>query len=101
MELRIQAMRVEVDQELILKMESKLKQLESQLSKVKTKIEVYLKTSQFGNLKKKVVEIIVNIAGKSLMFKESGPDFEVAFNLVYQTLKRQIVREKEKLQEKH
>ncbi len=101
MEIRIQAMKAEVDQALILKIESKIKQLENQLCKIKTRIEVYLKTSQLGQLKEKVVEIIVNIAGKNLIFKESGPNFEIAFNTVYQTLKRQLVREKEKLQEKH
>lgn len=101
MELRIQALHVETDQTFLNKIEDKIKSLENQLIKIKSKIEVYLKSAHEGSSNLKVVEVLLQIGGKNYKFAEAASNFEVAFNAVFQTLKRYVVREKEKLQEKH
>jgi hypothetical protein len=101
MELRIQALRTELDNQLLENIRLRLMQLENQLRKIKSKILVKLREEVKGNIKEKIVEMIVIISGKKHLIRESAATYERAFSIAYQSVKRTIIRIKEKLQEKH
>jgi ribosome-associated translation inhibitor RaiA len=101
MELRIQAVKTELDDHLLEVIRIRLMQLENQLRKIRSKITVKLKEEVKGNLKERIVEMIVILSGKKHIIRESAESFERAFHIAYQSVKRKITRIKEKLQEKH
>ncbi len=63
-------------------------------------VEVILKVEKDDNLENKLVEVNVDIKGGSVFAKKQGSTFEEATDQVFEVLKRQVVKNKEKLKAK-
>lgn len=81
-------------------------QLEDFIQKKVTKLEKYhdgivgvgviLKLEKDDNLENKVVEITVEIKGQDVFAKKNAKTFEEAIDELYDVVKRQLVKNKEK-----
>lgn len=63
-------------------------------------VEVTLKLEKDENLENKVVEVNVNIKGQDVFAKKNAKKFEDAVDELYDVIKRQLVKIKEKEREK-
>lgn len=63
-------------------------------------IDVALKLEKDENLENKVVEVSVNIKGQDVFAKKNAKRFEDAVDELYDVIKRQLVKIKEKEREK-
>lgn len=63
-------------------------------------IEVALKLEKDDNLENKVVEVRVDIKGQDVFAKKNARKFEDAIDELYDVIKRQLVKIKEKEREK-
>lgn len=63
-------------------------------------IDVALKLEKDDNLENKVVEVSVNIKGQDVFAKKNAKKFEDAIDELYDVVKRQLVKIKEKEREK-
>ena len=59
-------------------------------------VQVFLKLENAGQVRDKIVEIKLNLPGKSILIKEIAQTFEAGIDLATDALKRQLVRFKEK-----
>ncbi|MEM7106031.1 MAG: ribosome-associated translation inhibitor RaiA [Bacteroidota bacterium] len=59
--------------------------------------EVTLKLENTGQIQDKIAEIKLNIPGQILVAKEKSKTFEGSVDTVVSTLKRQLIKHKEKL----
>ncbi|WP_298614501.1 ribosome-associated translation inhibitor RaiA [uncultured Odoribacter sp.] len=63
-------------------------------------IETTLKLEKDDNLENKVVEVSISIKGQDVFAKKNAKKFEEAIDELYDVLKRQLVKIKEKDREK-
>lgn len=63
-------------------------------------IDVTLKLEKDENLENKVVEVNINIKGQDVFAKKNAKKFEEAVDELYDVVKRQLVKIKEKEREK-
>ena len=75
--------------------EQKISKLEQFFSKI-IDVQVFLKLENAGQVRDKIVEIKLNLPGKSILIKEIAQTFEAGIDLATEALKRQLVRFKEK-----
>ena len=61
--------------------------------------EVTLKLEKDDNLENKVVEVLLNIKGQEVFAKKNAKKFEEAVDELYDVVKRQLVKIKEKERE--
>ena len=61
--------------------------------------EVTLKLEKDGNLENKVVEVLLNVKGQEVFAKKNAKKFEEAVDELYDVVKRQLVKIKEKERE--
>ena len=61
--------------------------------------EVTLKLEKDDNLENKVVEVLLNVKGQEVFAKKNAKKFEVAVDELYDVVKRQLVKIKEKERE--
>ena len=101
MQVRIQSIHFDADQKLLQIIESKLQTFDQYLTKLEAEAKVILKMEKVGQVSDKIVEIIVNLPGHPLIVKAKDKTFEKAFYMVLHSLRRQLLRFKEKLQQKH
>ena len=97
MQVRIQSIHFDADQKLLQIIESKLQTFDQYLTKLEAEAKVILKMEKVGQVSDK----IVNLPGHPLIVKAKDKTFEKAFYMVLHSLKRQLLRFKEKLQQKH
>ena len=76
-------------------LEQKISKLEQFFSKI-IDVQVFLKLENAGQVRDKIVEIKLNLPGKSILIKEIAQTFEAGIDLATDALKRQLVRFKEK-----
>lgn len=62
-------------------------------------VDVALKLEKDDNLENKVVEVSVNIKGQDVFAKKNAKKFEEAVDELYDVIKRQLVKIKEKERE--
>lgn len=84
-------------------------QLEDFIQKKLTKLDKYhdgiigtdvtLKLEKDDHLENKVAEVIVNVKGQEIFAKKNARKFEEAVDELYDVLKRQLVKNKEKERE--
>lgn len=96
MRVQIQAIHFDADVKLTDFVEGKLKKLETYYDKI-IDSEVFLKVDKNSTNDNKVVEIKMNIPGKSLFAKEQKASFEAATDQAVEALRRQLKKHKEKL----
>ena len=61
--------------------------------------EVTLKLEKHDNLENKVVEVLLNVKGQEVFAKKNAKKFEEAVDELYDVVKRQLVKIKEKERE--
>ena len=62
--------------------------------------EVTLKLEKDDNLENKVVEVLLNVKGQEVFAKKNAKKFEEAVDELYDVVKRQLVKIKEKERER-
>ncbi len=95
MNIRIQSIHFDADQKLIEFVEKKVQKLEN-LNNRMVDGEVYLKLDKSDTGSNKITEIKVNIPGAILFAKEQCATFEEATDLAVESLKKQLLKAKEK-----
>jgi len=90
-----QATNFDADQKLIDFIQTKLDKLDNFFDKV-IDAEVYLKLNNKGE-KNKTVEIKIDIPRNAVVVSKDAETFEKAMDLVFDVLKRQLKKQKEKI----
>lgn len=76
--------------------EQKMEKLEKYSDQIQS-ADVKLKLENAGQIKDKIVEVIMHIPGTTLFAKETDKTFETALDQCVDALKRQIIKYKERL----
>lgn len=97
MKIVVKSVDFHADAKLVGYIEQKLNRLGRYFDKP-IQADVHLKLQDTGaKFREKLVEIRLNVPGNSLIDKKSGKTFETATSAAIETLKRQLVRHKEKV----
>lgn len=98
MNINIQSIHFKVDDTFESIIKEKLQKLQHYFDKI-TAVEVYLKLDHaVGEVREKHVELKLIIPGTAIFSKDASNNFEHAFELAYNSAKKQLVRRKELLQ---
>ena len=99
MTINVQAVNFEAKSGLGEYLERKLAKLESVSDKI-IAAQVFLKKENTSEKNDKIVDIILEVPGDDIVVKKSGQSFEECIDLSVDTLKKLIVRKKEKVSER-
>ncbi len=94
MKTNFHAVNFDADRKLLALIQKKLDRLEKFNDRI-IDADVYLKVNNTGK-QNKTVEVKVHVAGNSLVVSRDAETFEKAMDLIYDVLKRQLKRDKEK-----
>lgn len=97
---RIQSVHFDADLKLIQFIEEKLSSLDHFLAKSTIEAKVVLTLEKVGKIQDKIVEILINLPGRAVVAKSRNKSFERALFETLQSIKRQILKYKSKIQEK-
>jgi putative sigma-54 modulation protein len=89
------AVHFDADQKLIDFIEKKLAKLEQFFDRI-IGVDVFLKLESASRVKDKIAEIKLNVPGATIIVKEVAQTFEAAVDVALDSLKRQLIRHKEK-----
>lgn len=96
MKIKTKAVGFTADSKLIDFIDQKLAKLEQFYDRI-ISAEVVLKLENAGQVKDKIAEVRINVPGTVLITKETEKVFEASIDEAVASLKRQIIRHKEKL----
>ena len=96
MKVQIQSLHFHAREDLKQFVQSKLSKLEHYSDKLQH-AEVYLKIDDTNPKANKVAEVALYLPGPVLFSQAASPRIETALNSVYQQLKKQLIKRKEKL----
>jgi putative sigma-54 modulation protein len=97
LKISVKSVHFHADAKLVEFIEKKLGRLNRYFSKA-IEAEVHLKLQDIGGrIQEKWVEVRLHIPGNDLVDKKSGKSFEAAASATVDSLKRQLVRHKEKV----
>jgi len=96
MQKQISTIHFKADKDLLSYLDLKIEKL-SLFSQNITSCEVYLKLDKDDQHENKLVEMKLHIPGKELFAKKKSSSFEEAATHVVDALKKQLIKEKEKL----
>jgi putative sigma-54 modulation protein len=99
MKLKTQSIHFDADQKLLDFIQKKLDKLDTFYDKI-IEGNVYLKVEDDAIKGNKHVHVQLFIPGKEFIVKEQAASFEEAIDVAYESLKRQISRQKEKINER-
>lgn len=99
MKLQISAVHFDADQKLLDYIEKKTMKLGQFFDRI-TDTQVFLKLENSGQVRDKIVEIKLMVPGGTLIAKETSKTFEAATDAAVDTMKRQLNKHKEKIQDK-
>ncbi len=94
MRVHFHAVNFDADQKLLAIIQKKLDRLEKFNERI-VDADVYLKVNNTG-INNKTVEVKIHLSGNSIVVSRDAETFEKATDLVYDVLKRQLRKEKEK-----
>ena len=94
MRVHFHAVNFDADKKLLAIIQKKLDRLEKFNDRI-VETDVYLKLNNTGKMNK-TVEVKVHLSGNSILVSRDAETFEKATDLVYDVLKRQLRKEKEK-----
>ena len=100
MKITIEADQFKADNSLTEFIEKKLSKLDTFYDRI-IDAHVILKLENSGQVRDKVIDIILNIPGDTLVVKESDKTFENAADKGIDNLKRKLIKKKEKMPEAH
>jgi putative sigma-54 modulation protein len=92
------AVHFDADQKLIEFIEKKLSKLPVFFDRI-IGVDVFLKLENSGQVKDKIAEVKLSVPGATLVVKEIALTFEAAIDKALDTLKRQLIKHKEKTNE--
>lgn len=96
MQKQINAIHFKADKELLHYIEQKIEKL-GLFSQTISSCEVFLKLDKDEHHENKIVEIKLHVPGKELFAKKKSASFEEATSHVIEALKKQLIKDKEKL----
>lgn len=98
MNISVKSVHFHADQKLVTYIEKKMNRLNRYFDRNNIEAEVHLKLQDTGSrVQDKITEIKLHVPGGWVMDKKTGKTFESAITASVDTLKRQLVRHKEKL----
>jgi putative sigma-54 modulation protein len=101
MNISIKSVHFHADQKLITYIEKRINRLNRYFERSDIKAEVHLKLeNNGGKVHDKITEVKIHVPGGWVMDKKTSKTFESAINASVDTLKRQLVRHKERLSER-
>lgn len=95
MEIRTQAVNFDADTKLIEFIDKKLGKLDTFYDNI-VSTDVFLKLEKTGQVQDKVVEIKLKVPGSTLVAKETSKSFEESIDLGASSLRRQLIKYKDK-----
>jgi putative sigma-54 modulation protein len=98
MEIRLQSIHFDADVKLVDFIEKKIKKLETFYDHI-ISIDVMLKLESNGQVQDKIVDVKLNVPGVTLLVREVCKSFEEATDLASDSLRRQLLKYKEKMRE--
>lgn len=96
MRVHTEAVQFKADQKLINFIEKKMAKMETYFDRI-IDAKVVLKLENSGQVRDKVAEVRLNVPGETLVVKESHKTFEGSIENATSSMKRQLIRYKEKL----
>jgi putative sigma-54 modulation protein len=96
MKLKIDSIHFDADQKLLSYIEKKIEKVGKLYSRI-TSIEVKLKLENAGQVKDKIVEIVVKVPGDIILTSADDKKFEHAVDKAVDVLRRRVIKHKEKL----
>lgn len=96
MKILIEPVHFTADQTLIDYVHEKVEKLEQFYERI-ISVTVTLKLENTGQIKDKIVEILISIPGDNIFSSDSNKTFEEGVDKVTDILKRQLVKRKEKM----
>jgi len=96
MDIKVQAVHFKADQKLIDYTEEKVGKLALFNDHIVT-AEVFLRLENTTDVENKVAEVKLLVPGKELFSKKQAKSFEEAVDLASEALRKQVVKEKEKV----
>lgn len=96
MKVHINAVHFSADAKLVAFIEKKLSKIDALFDNV-IRTEVSLKLENSGKIKDKIAEIKVKLPGAVLVVKEQAKTFEFSVDRATSSLRRQIIKYKEKM----
>ena len=99
MKVQIQAVHFNADKKLTEFIEKKLNRLENYYERVMS-ADVFLKLENSGQIRDKIAEVRLHLPGTVLYVRESNKTFEASIDTALVTLKRQLIRHKERQRER-
>ncbi len=96
MKVQIESLHFKADDKLVAYVEKKLNKLDKYFDKI-IDARVTLKLENSGKVKDKIVEVRLAVPGNDVFASESKKTFEAATDLVSDTLKRLLIKHKEKM----
>ena len=94
MKILIEPVHFTADQSLLDYIEKKIKKLEQFYDRI-IDVQVTLKLENAGQIKDKVVEVLVSVPGDRIFNQHTQKTFEAAVDKVVAGLKRQLIKRKE------
>ncbi len=95
MTIQTQAVHFSADKKLLIFIEKKLEKLNQFFDRILS-AEVILKLENSGQIKSKIAEIKINLPGSVLFVKQDAISFEASVDSAVATLKRQLIKYKER-----
>lgn len=99
MKIRTQSVHFTADQKLLDFIERKVNKLEVFFDRI-IGADVTLKLENTGQVQDKVAEIKLNVPGQTMIAKDTSKTFENSIDIAVASLRRQLIRHKEKIQAK-
>jgi len=96
MKVQTEAVQFKADQKLIDYIEKKLGKMEQFFDRI-IEARVVLKLENSGQVKDKVAEVSLSVPGDTIFAKETNKTFEASIDKVVDSLKRQLIKYKEKV----
>ena len=95
MKVHTESVQFKADSRLIEFIEQKLAKLDTYFDRI-IEARVTLKLENTGQVKDKIAEIMLSIPGDNIFVKSTDKTFEAAIDHALDTLKRQLIRHKER-----
>jgi len=96
MRVNTESLHFSADEKLLIYIQQRIEKLTQFFDKI-IDANVTLKLENSGQVKEKVVEVKINVPGDVLFIKETNKSFEHAIDKAVDSLKRQLIKYKERL----
>lgn len=96
MKVYMETVHFKADQKLVDYIEKKLNKMDQFFDRI-IDAKVILKLENSGQVRDKVAEVKLSVPGDVIFIKETGKTFEASIDQASSTLKRQLIRYKERL----